>query len=360
MVALSDPLLAQIANDFLRKTSRIWSRLAGGASSLTYAGYLGNRRVVVKVAPPGVEPTAHRDVLRQARIIKALGPTPVPVPQLLLEDHGDPPGVPPLFVMSFIDGVSCEPLFDYSDAGPEHVVAERYRNAAVTLAQLHRLDPDAAGLAAEPTTGPLDEVERWCRTLETVDPALTPGWHDVAAVLRSSAPPAAAPAIVHGDFRLGNLIADGDRITAVIDWEIWSVGDPRVDAGWFLINCDPRTYRRPTRYRTTVPAREDLAAIYRDEMGTAVPELDWFCALACFKSTATWSLIVKHNRRRNRPDPELESMAAVLPDCCRGQSICWASSEGRRRACRRISPRPPRGAAGCARTGRCRVQAWRP
>ncbi len=234
--------------------------LAGGASSLTFAGRRAEEDVVVKVAPVGVQPTAHRDVLRQARLIKALGPTPVPVPRLLLEDHGDPPGVPPLFVMSFIDGVSCEPLFDNSDAGPEHVVAERYRNAAVTLAQLHSLDPDAAGLAAEPATGPLDEVERWCRTLETVDPALAPGWRDVAAVLRSSAPPAAAPAIVHGDFRLGNLVADGNRIAAVIDWEIWSIGDPRVDAGWFLINCDPRTYRRPTRYCTTVPAREDLAA----------------------------------------------------------------------------------------------------
>ncbi len=54
-------------------------------------------------------------------------------------------------------------------------------------------------------------------------------------------------------------------------------------------------------------------------MGTAVPELDWFCALACFKSTATWSLIVKHNRRRNSPDPELESMAAALPEL-----LSWA------------------------------------
>jgi hypothetical protein len=48
-------------------------------------------------------------------------------------------------------------------------------------------------------------------------------------------------------------------------------------------------------------------------MESQVPELDWFCALACFKSTATWSLIVKHNRRRNAPDPELEAMALVLP-----------------------------------------------
>ncbi len=99
----------------------------------------------------------------------------------------------------------------------------------------------------------------------------------------------------------------------MIDWEIWSIGDPRVDAGWFLINCDPRTYRRPTRYSMAAPPLDELAAIYREAMGAAVPELDWFCALACFKSTATWSLIVKHNRRRSRPDPELESMAPVLP-----------------------------------------------
>ncbi len=169
------------------------------------------------------------------------------------------------------------------------------------------------GWHAEPVTGPLDEVERWCRTLETVDPGLAPGWQDVAAVLRNGAPPALPPAIVHGDFRLGNLLAQQSRITAVIDWEIWSIGDPRVDAGWFLINCDPSTYRRPTRYSQAVPSLDELATTYREAMGSQVPELDWFCALACFKSTATWSLIVKHNRRRSTPDPELEAMASALP-----------------------------------------------
>jgi aminoglycoside phosphotransferase (APT) family kinase protein len=313
VVALIDPLRTQLAERLASQHITQLHPLAGGASSLTFAGKSGDRRVVVKVAPPGVPPVAHRDVLRQARIIRALGPTPVPVPQLLFEDPGDPPHVPPLFVMSFLDGVSSEPLFDDSDGGPEDIVGDRFRNAAATLAQLHSLDPGAVGLAVESGAGPLDEVERWCHTLETVDPALAPGWRNVADALRTSAPTALPPAIVHGDFRLGNLLADGSRIAAVIDWEIWSIGDPRIDAGWFLINCDPRTYRRPTRYSSAAPALDELAAIYRQAMGTAVPELDWFCALACFKSTATWSLIVKHNRRRSRPDTELESMAPVLP-----------------------------------------------
>jgi len=313
VVALNDLLLAQLDERLAARDVSGLRPLAGGASSLTYAGQHGDRAVVVKVAPPGVRPIAHRDVLRQARVIRALGPTPVPVPELLFEDAGDPPDVPPLFVMSFLDGVSCEPLFDDLDAGPEPVVAERFWNATAVMAQLHRLEPGKLGMASEPVTGPLDEVERWCRTLETIDPALAPGWHDVAAALRSSAPPSLPPAIVHGDFRLGNLLAQQGRITAVIDWEIWSIGDPRVDAGWFLINCDPRTYRRPTRYSRSVPPLGELATTYREAMESQVPELDWFCALACFKSTATWSLIVKHNRRRNAPDPELEAMALVLP-----------------------------------------------
>jgi aminoglycoside phosphotransferase (APT) family kinase protein len=272
--------------------------------------------VVVKVAPPGVRPIAHRDVLRQARVIRALAATSVPVPEVLFDDPGDPPAVPPLFVMSHVDGSTSEPLFDDDDCGPEAVVAERFRNAAAIMARLHRIEPGAVGLASEPVIGPSAEVERWCHTLETVDAALVPGWRGVAAALDSSTPPALPAAIVHGDFRLGNLLAVDDRITAVIDWEIWSVGDPRVDAGWFLINCDPMTYRRSARaarYIHATPPLAELAAVYREELGREVPELDWFCALACFKSAATWSLIVKHNRRREHADPGLEAMASALP-----------------------------------------------
>ncbi len=313
MVALSDPLLAQLAERLAPQHISDLRPLKGGASSLTYAGWRAESRVVVKVAPPGVPPTGHRDVLRQARILSALSATTVPVPEILVEDVGEPPDVPPLFVMSFLDGVSTEPLFDDADAGPEAVVGERLRDAAATLARLHGLETGPLGPAAEPVARPLDEVERWGRTLETVDPALAPGWQDVADALRTTVPPGLPAAILHGDFRLGNLLADGGRITGIIDWEIWSVGDPRVDAGWFLINCDPRTYRRASRYVKAVPPVDELAEIYRQEMKNGLPELDWFCALACFKSTATWSLIVKHNRRRSAPDPELESMALALP-----------------------------------------------
>ena len=119
--------------------------------------------MVIKVAPPGVEPVAHRDVLRQARIIKALGATRVPVPEVVWEDRGDPPHIPPLFVMSHIEGDCVEPLFDGCPPTPD--LAERYRNACRAMAALHSLSPNDLGLGGEPVVDPVAEVHRWCDTL---------------------------------------------------------------------------------------------------------------------------------------------------------------------------------------------------
>ncbi len=189
------------------------------------------------------------------------------------------------------------------------------RNAARTLATLHALDPAAIGLADEPVVGPDAEIDRWCRLLETIDPVLGPG---LARRGRRAAGNASRrrcrPAVVHGDFRLGNLLAVGPDVTAVVDWEIW-------------------TRRRSARRRRLVPRqrrpgdlpatdsvrgqhcrhRRSCSTVYAGALGRDVADVAWFRALACFKSTATWSLIVKHNRRRADPDPDVEAMAPVLP-----------------------------------------------
>jgi aminoglycoside phosphotransferase (APT) family kinase protein len=284
-------------------------RLPGGASSLTYRGTLGDGRpVVVKVAPAGLDPVLNRDVLRQARLLRAIAGSGVPVPEVLWEHAGEPPNVPPLFVMSLVPGTSFEPLFDPDDGGDVTTVAERMRNAAGVMTALHTVDPQAAGLGVEPVVGPAEEVARWSRALGTVDSELAPNWDEVALALGQAVPAARPPRVVHGDYRLGNMLATGPTITAIIDWEIWTIGDPRVDLGWFLVNADPDTYRRPTRYAGRLPSPDELAAIYGDS-----PDLYWFQALACFKSAATIALIVKHNRRRPDPDPGLEAMADDLP-----------------------------------------------
>lgn len=306
-----DPVLEALGGRLAARGVTDIAPLAGGASSLTYRGTQGGRPVVVKVAPPGHAPVAHRDVLRQARMIAALSCGGAPVPEVLWCDEGSPPEVPPLFAMTLIAGDSLEPLFDPSSAA-DPVVAERYVNAARAMARLHSLDPATLGCGDEPLGDASSEIERWTATLNTADPQLAPGWESVRDALQANLPRAVPPAVIHGDFRLGNLLAVGAEITAIIDWEIWSIGDPRIDAGWFLINSDPATYRRATPYDNLVPGADALAAAYTQARGVPVHDLDYFRALACFKSTATWALIVKHNRRRSAPRPELETMAAVL------------------------------------------------
>jgi aminoglycoside phosphotransferase (APT) family kinase protein len=176
--------------------------LVGGASSLTFRGARFGREVVIKVAPPGVEPVAHRDVLRQARIIKALATTRVPVPEVIWED----PGNPPLFVMSHVDGDCVEPLFDGVTTVPD--LAERYRNACRAMAALHSVSPTDLGVGGEPVVDPVAEVDRWCDTLQTVDAALVPDWQGVRDALLRTAPPAMRPSVVHGDFRLGAWVGN--------------------------------------------------------------------------------------------------------------------------------------------------------
>jgi len=291
------------------------SPLTGGTSSLTFlvdlAGVAaGETPVVLKVAPPGLAPVRNRDVLRQARLQKAVQGAGRPLaPDVLFADPGEPPEVPPFMAMNLVPGECVEPvLCDAAMRPAPGQVRARFFDAVQVLAQLHAIDPAAAGLGGEPAVGLADEVDRWTRAFATLPKEMGGDYERAAKALRSSMPAPLPTAVNHGDFRLGNTLCEGDQINAVIDWEIWSVGDPRIDLGWFLVNSDADTYSRPSTFVDAVPPRSDLLSCYGD-----VSEVAWFMALACFKSAATWALIVKHNRRRSTPQPQLEAMAPVLP-----------------------------------------------
>ena len=136
-----------------------------------------------EVAPAGVPPVLNRDVLRQARLLRSLAGTAVPVPEVLWQDGGDPPQVPPIFATSYVAGTSLEPLFDVDDEDDPAAVADRMRSAALAPPR-GLIEPGEIGLGNEPVVSPGDEVERWCRLLATVDVALAPPWKDVAAAIR--------------------------------------------------------------------------------------------------------------------------------------------------------------------------------
>jgi aminoglycoside phosphotransferase (APT) family kinase protein len=277
-----------------------------------------DRQVVVKVAPPGLEPVRNRDVLRQARVMKALHRTPgVKVPGVVFEDAGSPP----FFVMEFVAGEAYEPKWDVSAAPPvPATVDRRARAAAAMLASLQAPAPEAVGLAAEPVLSPAAELDRWAALYATVGDELRGDEESLQRALRAHVPGPVPARILHGDYRMGNMQFDGDRVAAIIDWEIWSVGDPRHDVAWLMAFADPIQQRAGDRDAANqaaadaMPTGRELLDEYLAAAGQREPpQLDWFLALCYYKLGATMSVLAKRNRRLAEPDPGLELIAQTTP-----------------------------------------------
>lgn len=300
--------------------------LPGGESSLTYVASVQSapcRKLVVKVAPPGLAATRNRNILRQARLLAALHRAgSVPVPEVLFIDDGAAGAVGgPLFAMSFSPGDSAEPNIDAAaDKLPAPpVLGDRARQAARVLAAVHASAIDAPWFLAEQPITLTAEIDRWERALVTLPGEFGLDWGPLCRRLRATQPPPLPPRLTHGDYRLGNMLCQGGQVTAVIDWEIWSRGDPRLDLAWFLLTLDA-AHPAAVRHAPGVPGPRELLGEYESALGAPAGPLAWFTAASLFKLTATTGLIAKHALRRGdaanwgvRMIPMLRKMLASAP-----------------------------------------------
>ncbi len=295
--------------------------LPGGTVSIVYTGRViggpaGVDTIVLKVAPPGLEPRRNRDVLRQARCIDALSQVPgVAVPAILFTDAGDPPEIPPFFATPLLPGECKEPILIAPTSPVEAGLAGPRAGAAVDmLAAIRKGAPQSIGLGDEPVTTPADEVRRWVRTFETVPDEYREDYQLAADALLASVPELIGPAVVHGDYRLGNMLCDGPMITGIIDWELWTVSDPRIDLSWFLFFTDEADHPSARQgLRSGMPSSEDLLAAYEAAVGEPTKDLQWFDALTYFKEASATALIAKLARRRNPEAP-----VSIQPSFCTG------------------------------------------
>ena len=298
------------------------SPLTGGTSSLTFLVSLdgvaaGESPVVLKVAPPGLPPVRNRDVLRQARLLRAVQGAPRPVaPDALFSDPGDPPDVPPFMAMNLVPGDCAEPLLCSDGERPAPAVTRaRFLDAVRVLAGLHAIVPAEAGLGGEPAVGLADEVGRWTRAFGTLPPDLAGDYERAAKALLATQPAALRPALNHGDYRLGNALCTGETVNAVIDWEIWSVGDPRVDLAWMTYFTDGAGH--PAVEPGTVggtPTAAEVVRAYAEATGRPVTDIGWFDALTRYKEAAITGLLLKRAAKLGRPvKPSMERMRPELP-----------------------------------------------
>jgi aminoglycoside phosphotransferase (APT) family kinase protein len=294
--------------------------LTGGSSSLTFVasvedGPPGDEVLVLKVAPPGLPPVRNRDVLRQGRVMRALHGAGVVVPRVLFDDAGDPPEVPPFVAMGFVPGTSVEPvLVEERDPAGFPEIWARALDAATVLAAIHRVDVARAGLGDEERVALVDEVDRWTRAFATVPSDLQGDYERCADALVAAPPEPLAPVVNHGDYRLGNTLGQDGRVTAVIDWEIWSIGDPRVDVAWFTFFTDEAGHPAASSSGPSgTPTAAELLDAYAAAGGAPLADLRWFDALTRYKEAAATALLIKRARRSGALPPGLERMVPALP-----------------------------------------------
>jgi aminoglycoside phosphotransferase (APT) family kinase protein len=264
--------------------------VAGGKSNLTYVVGDGVRTVVVRRPPLGhVLATAH-DMVREHRVVRALRDTPVPVPETYAVCATDEVIGAPFYVMEHVAGTPYRRASDLAALGPDRtrLVAERMVD---TLVDLHAVDPEAVGLGdfGRPEGFLERQVRRWRQQLDASRSRDLPGIDDLHARLAASVPASGAASVVHGDYRLDNLLVDDDdTVTAVLDWEMATLGDPLTDVALLeAYQSLPETVGAGAVSDVSrapgFPTGTDLLARYGEASGRDLSSLSFHLGLAYFK-----------------------------------------------------------------------------
>jgi aminoglycoside phosphotransferase (APT) family kinase protein len=246
-------------------------------------------------------------MLREARVIAALQDTAVPVPVLRATAGAGELLDVPCYVMSHVAGPVVTTETPEALRGSRRRIGEQL---VEVLAALHAVDWRLLG-------GRPDGFNR--RHLAAVarlvphDPP--PGFDDLREWLGAHAPEESGAAIVHNDYRLGNVVLDPGppgRVAAVLDWELATVGDPLFDLGYFLASVPDGVVVTATEALAAAmledgwPSRSELAGRYADLTGRDVDHLDWYVALAQWKLAALYEY-----QHRSATDPYYDDPALV-------------------------------------------------
>ncbi len=271
------------------------TRLSGGNSNETLMLTDPEGSFVLRRPPAdAIDPSAH-SMEREYRIMSALNDQDVPSPEAFGVGVGEDGGQ--FLVMEAVKGY---PLTDQLPDGvdPDSAAAGIGPALIDALAKLHLVDWQAAGLSdfGRPEGFLERQVPRWSNQYERVQVRELPRFNELADWLEANHPPDQTPAIMHGDFHLDNtLITFGEKIevSAIIDWEMSTIGDPLFDLGISLAFWGPD---RPDRMAMPkvqgvsrlpfTPSRRELAALYTEKTGRSTEHIDWYMAIAFWKLAA--------------------------------------------------------------------------
>jgi len=269
--------------------------LGDGRSNVTYLLRRDGAEVVLRRPPrPPWPPSAH-DVLREARLLRALAPAGVRVPEVLAVSEGEGVIGAPFYVMERLEGhVVTDDLPTALDTPEER--ARMTEGLLQGLVEIHAVDPGAPGLDGfgRPTGYLERQLRRWTGLWEHNKTRELEDFDAAGAWLADHLPESPPSTVVHGDYRLGNVMfaeRTPTHLVGVFDWEMATIGDPLSDLGYLLMTWsepdDPawRFELAPVTRREGFPSRAQLVARYEELSGRAVPDVRPYVVLALWKAT---------------------------------------------------------------------------
>ena len=319
------PLEAWLDEHGLGRGPLAATRIGSGHSNATFLLERGDERMVLRRAPrPPLPPSAH-DMLREARVLSGLQGR-ARVPRVLAVcAEADVLGVP-FYVMEELRGhvVTEELPASLASADARRRAGDDLVDA---LAELHAVDIESAGLAdfGRPAGYLERQLKRFVALWEHNATRELPLVGELAAWLEAGVPPTGEACIVHGDYRLGNVMLDLEqpRVLALLDWELATLGDPLADLGYLVATWSdadsPPTVLdlSPVTRSDGFPSREELAARYAERSGRAVGKLVWYEVLALWKAAVFCEGLYGRYLHGETADPWTASLSEGIPGLLR-------------------------------------------
>ena len=272
-----------------------YSLVAGGHSNLTYRCEDAAGAIYVLRRPPlgHVLQSAH-DMSREHKIIDALKDSSVPVARNYGLCQDPDVNEADFYVMAYVDGL----VLNDSTVSAQLADVERAsigRDLVDILCRLHAVDPDEVGLGdlgrKEAYLG--RQIKRWTAQWEASKTHEIAAMEDSCRILKERMPEQVGAAIVHGDFRLGNMIVGEGQVKAVLDWELCTLGDPLADVGYLLNNWMSKDEvleigegdQAPTAAGGFI-SREELSTYYAAETGRDLSGINYYRAFSHWRLAA--------------------------------------------------------------------------
>jgi aminoglycoside phosphotransferase (APT) family kinase protein len=311
--------------------------VSGGTQNEIYELRRGGLRCAMRIPPSSAPADRDPGILREWRIIEALTGTGVPCPEAVARCADASVLGRPFYLMGFVDGWS--PVDERGWPAPFDTDPEVRRELAYQLVEgialLSVVDWKAKGLhdLGRPDGFHERQVARWTAFLDRIKGRELPGFGVAAAWLRDRRPLDYVPGLMHGDYQLANVMfryGAPARLAAIVDWEMGTVGDPKLDLGWLLQSWPDAGVTAGAAFFSHVdlsgmPSRSDLLAHYAKVSGRQVDDIDYYLVLAMWK----FAIVLEQGFQRAGDDVKLQAFGPMVLDLMKGAAELAETSDYR-------------------------------